>query len=187
MEFPGLQLIAGDGGWLDAAISRRPCFFFPEPKKIVLATYFRWGYRFTHRFFFFFLTLQFQTRLFLKNTHTCAHMHILTHMYTLRLQAHLDFYSSFIQSFIVFTLLPFQAPSSLSCAISWSLHVSHPLLSLFWVLIPFSLSIFSPELNAPGDWDAVKLFHDEWISFHSSLTGWLLPRAANVFVPSWGN
>lgn len=40
MEFPGLQLIAWDGGWLDAAISRHPCLSFPSFLNVLVTSSF---------------------------------------------------------------------------------------------------------------------------------------------------
>lgn len=127
--------------------------------------------------------MHFQTMLSLKNTHIHRAVNNPTFMISfasLVLCKHLEpshFYH-------------FKPSSSSPCAVSRSFfYLTPPPPRLhFWVIIPFfiSISIFSPQPNAPGDWDAVKLCHDEWLSFHSPLTGWLPRRAANAFVATGG-
>lgn len=157
-----------------------------KKKNPVLTTYFRWGYRFTRSFFLSFL-LSFCHAF---SNHAVSQEH--THTQSCQQSYIYDIIciSSFMQAFGAFSFLSLQALLLFSLCSLTKLLLSHPPPPRlhFWVIIPFfiSISIFSPQPNAPGDWDAVKLCHDEWLSFHSPLTGWLPRRAANAFVATGG-
>lgn len=70
---------------------------------------------------------------------------------------------------------------------SFALTITAPFPYIYlWIIIPFSINIFSAELNAPGRLGGCEA--PPWwmgFSFHSSVIGWLPLRAANFFVATW--